>query len=335
MISILTKILDKDVILKFNKKSKIVKLTFRELKKLLSEVEIPDLQSDLQEIKIIEMVESYKEYPHHIGSRCLLTISHVVIGAQEKYYLIDGQHRINMAIELYKENINDTMLVSIIEVNSEKEFKKLFEDINKDSSKCKFKDYSIFTQEIYEKLKTLLKNKYGSFIPLKSADRNSLYSNSQFVDKLISKNIIDYIRNKINNNNCETIFNYLIDKEKIYFNLCEYKENYNKSKKEFSGSEKKSIEENSCMYMKKNNFIDWLMDNNIEPKHCNLTRLPIKKDLQKKVWEKMFQSNTSGQCPIYNCNNILDFNIVNSWHCGHIISVYNGGTTDLDNLKPI
>jgi hypothetical protein len=40
-------------------------------------------------------------------------------------------------------------------------------------------------------------------------------------------------------------------------------------------------------------------------------------------------------CPIVSCRKILDWNVENSWHCGHIISHFYGGETNLENLRPI
>ena len=92
------------------------------------------------------MVDSYKKYKHHLLSRCLLTIAHCIVGNEKHFYLLDGQHRREAALQLVKENpdYNETMLLAIIEVNSQIEFNTLFEEINEDSSKC-----------VYEKLKKL------------------------------------------------------------------------------------------------------------------------------------------------------------------------------------
>ena len=115
--------------------SKVICMTFKELKEISGELKTPEFQTDLNEDKVLEMVESYKINPHHFCSRCLITIAHNIVGSHEEYLVVDGQHRIEMAIKLLEQNINNTLLVAIIDVKSKLELDKLFQDINKDSAK--------------------------------------------------------------------------------------------------------------------------------------------------------------------------------------------------------
>lgn len=89
------------------------------------------------------------------------------------------------------------------------------------------------------------------------------------------------------------------------------------------------------MFMKNNNFIQWLLDPSEIPSHDYKDRPNISKELQKQIWEKEYGACTSGKCVIYGCNNVLNTNVSNSWQCGHIISHNNGGPTTLDNLRPL
>ena len=89
------------------------------------------------------------------------------------------------------------------------------------------------------------------------------------------------------------------------------------------------------MFMKNNNFIQWLIDPSEIPYHDYKDRPNISKELQKQIWEKEYGACTSGKCVIYGCDNILNTNVSNSWQCGHIISHNNGGATTLDNLRPL
>ena len=123
-------------------KSRIIISTFQQLNDLITNetIELPYDQVDLNQDKIDEMKLSYKANPHHFLSRCIISISHKKIGDEEHYWLVDGQHRTNMAIQLFnEEKINDNLLLSIIEVDSKDEFDILYSDLNKDSQKCKLK----------------------------------------------------------------------------------------------------------------------------------------------------------------------------------------------------
>jgi len=81
-------------------------------------------------------------------------------------------------------------------------------------------------------------------------------------------------------------------------------------------------------------------------KHCGGKKLdkPIKKttkrksidpQLRKKLWEMYIGQKTDGKC--YCCwkNSITPFTYCHTFHAGHIISRYNGGSDSINNLLPI
>jgi len=314
--------------------SKVICMTFKELKEISNELKIPEFQTDLNEDKVYEMVESYKNNSHHFSSRCLISIAHNIVGSHEEYLVIDGQHRIEMAIKLLEQNINNTLLVAIIDVKSKAELDKLFQDINKDSAKCLINYYGVFEKQIYEEIKVIINNDHD-FLSKGSASKKSLYSPSEFIDLLINRNIINNIKENYKFKESKEIYNFIKEKEKEFFNKIEYLEQYHTNKELFKVNEIKSIESLSCMFIKNNNFIDYLCNDKIKPIHNYKKRESISKELQRQVWSQEFESKTSGKCPIYNCSRVLSLDISNSWQCGHIMSLSNNGKTTLDNLRPI
>lgn len=64
-----------------------------------------------------------------------------------------------------------------------------------------------------------------------------------------------------------------------------------------------------------------------EQKIIKTTRKSIPKTLRNQVWKKSFET-LKGICPVCNITEIEAFD----FHCGHIISVKDGGTDTLDNL---
>ena len=77
-------------------------------------------------------------------------------------------------------------------------------------------------------------------------------------------------------------------------------------------------------------------------KHLNgeKNKKPVKRKsidppLRKQLWEKYIGQKTEGKC--YCCwkNTITPFTYCKTFHAGHIISRYNGGSDSLDNLLPI
>jgi len=58
----------------------------------------------------------------------------------------------------------------------------------------------------------------------------------------------------------------------------------------------------------------------------------IPKNLRKQVWKIYNKEESSAFC--YCCKiNKLDY--MDSWECGHVIPEFNGGSSTLDNLRPI
>ena len=75
----------------------IITYTFKELITFIdNKVVVPEIQTDLSQSKIYSMVASYYRYIHHFYSRCLITIAHLITDDVDEYYLVDGQHRIEM-----------------------------------------------------------------------------------------------------------------------------------------------------------------------------------------------------------------------------------------------
>lgn len=330
----LDKIFNRQTIFNYNNQSSLILMTAKELYSIYDLIKHPTIQTTLNDDKIQEMKDIYNNnnlYKHHFLSCCLITIARIIIGDKQDYYLIDGQHRVNMAFELlYKDkNDNKSFLVAIINIKSKKEMLELFKKINKDSKKIP-EDIIIdlFAEQLYEELKILLKNNF-LFLPTKASRNTKLYTINEFIEIIIKENIIK------NNYTAIDFLNFLIKKDKDFYNEIGYLEEYHQNSSNFGKREIISIENNSCMFMKNNNFIEWLKYKNITPKHNFSKRIPIPPLLREQVWSKEFGAHTNGNCPIYNCQNILDKKVSNSWHCGHIISHNNKGETTLDNLRPI
>jgi hypothetical protein len=210
----------------------------------------------------------------------------------------------------------------------------LFTEINADSSKCVIKKSTFKEFELanYYDVKKLMSTKY-TFLPKSSSVNKTIYTTSEFIEQLIQSNAFAIL--KIIKKTPAEILKFLETKEKEFFIKNNYLEQYHKNKDKFKEKEQVCIENQSCMFMKANNFILWLLNPNIPITHDFIERKPISKAVKNKVWEKEFGSKTSGTCPIYSCSNILSLDTANSWQCGHLCSVKNKGETVLENLKPI
>ena len=320
-------------IIQYNK-SKVIQLTFTQFKQLDDVIKIPYCQTDLKEEKIEELKESFNNNRHFFASRCLLTVAKLKIGQEEvEYYLVDGQHRKNMILDM-KDNSDEFLLLAIIDVSSHKEYKQLFDEINKDSDRYKCKHLPIFEKEIIANVKELLEVDYNALTPRRSNNTTGrIYTINEFADKLLSEEIIIKL---CPNRTPEEIVEFLKQKEKIFFEKFKYLAKSIECDELFKDTEKKIINKRiGCMFMKRNNFLHWLLDETIQVDHAYNKRPSISPELRASVWEKEFKSKSDGGCPIFECSNRLYRNDSTTWESGHIKSHFNNGETTLDNLRPI
>ena len=315
--------------------NRIIPITTKELKEINSFIKHPSNQTKLDDDKIKEMCAIYNEdspYKKFFLSCALITIAKLVVGDKEDYYLADGQHRLNMALDLFEQNEDNNMsfLLCIITIKHKKEMIDLMNYINRDSSKYMYHDYPIFDQTLFEQLKELYVEKYP-FLPKRASINTKIYTINEFMNIFIEHNI----KNIFKICDVNELYNNVKKKEKEFFNIIGYLEKLHEHKDNFKKSEIICIENKSCMFMKNNNFFGWLIDTSVKPYHDYKKRISISKELQEKIWQEEFGACTSGKCTIFCCQNILSKNISNSWQCGHIISHNNGGLTTLDNLRPL
>lgn len=335
----------------------IHKFTFQQLISINDEIQIPDVQVELNEDKVIEIMESYKNNPKFFVPKCLLTLAKLHTNNITKYYLVDGQHRFEAIKRLIREdeNINNYVLLTIIPTSCRIELIKLFKELNIDSLKCP--KLSNFEWIIIEKLKDKIKNKYLE-LPNNITTKNNIYTVGQFLDILQKKNILEVFNKKYDleilseediitkeqdelidkdEKYVDEVLKKLEKKNKEFFKKANYLEIVNKQNDDykFQKNEKDMIGKHICMFFKRNNFIDWLIDNSIEPEHEKNIRITISEDLKNQIWIKEFEAKNSGNCPIWGCKKVLDRTVSNSWHCGHLTSIKNGGSNKLDNFRPI
>jgi hypothetical protein len=334
--------------------SKLYKSNFKDLI-AYTDLDIPDIQVDQNKDKIYEIKNKYIENPHFFLAKSLITIAILNVGDITKYYLIDGQHRYEAIKEIVKStNTNEPILISTIYTKTKIELIKLFKELNMDSMKTP--QSSLFSWIINEKLKEKLLLEFKSYLP-KNNDEY-VYTINQFIDHIMHKKYIkqfhkDYnitdlniLEEDIDDKYVNDIYEILLDKNKEFFDKFDYISKHQQNGS-FRSKEKKLIEEKkNCMFFKKNNFFQYLKNPKLELLehegccNCNLASCPYCKNsipalVKKEVWKEHYGDHTNAKCPIYECKNIMDINVNNSWHTGHIKSRKNGGPTKLDNLKPL
>jgi hypothetical protein len=293
----------------------------------------PPFQASFDEDKTNEMIESYEKNPNFLTSKLILTFAFVTIDNQQEIYLMDGQHRMAMVKYIYENNNeNNIMLFAIHNIYSENDFRSLFDELNKDSIKSKpYVSLSIFNKKKIEMIRKTMEEKYVGAYSKTINVKASLYSVTEFINKLIESK---YFEEENLDKSLNDIIIEIEIKHTKYFNKLRYLEN-GQNKKMFNLTESSTIKTyKNVMFFKNNNFINHLINDDM-PMHADLNdRKKISEPLKEKVWKAEYGLAKIGICPVIYCNQQLDkgkFGFI----CGHKISVANGGKTLPDNLRPI
>jgi hypothetical protein len=300
---------------------------------------LPPIQGNLNEDTVDELVDEYLNDNNIFKCKNSICIGVLLIDKNYDYYLVDGQHRVEMAKKIFDSNdIDDIFSVNFYFCESKLQLKRLFNSLNKDSSKLNIWSYEF--ADILEEAKIILNSDYKHLFTRTSGKDKKIYTVDEFIIK------INDISNCLKNINSGKKLIKKIIKKNIKFNTIVnsigYKQlliDFDKSqdKKDFYSDEKKilNLEPLYSFSLKNNNFFEWLTDKkNISPIHTNFKerREAHDKNLREKVWIHDFGKKTEAKCPIYKCKNIIS---KTNYVIGHIISVKNKGETVLSNLRSI
>jgi len=311
-------------------------ISFKAIYSLMEKNELlkPPFQTDIDEDKVNEMIKSYYNNKDYIIFKNKVVISVIVTQFSPneinyKMYVIDGQHRLEMARRLIeRDNENDKLIFCYYQVENDKEMKKLFIEINKDSHKnSKYVSLNEFKQTIYDDLKLYFCNHRIMFFSQKKKENNKCHSITEFINILVERKYFDRFTS------FEKLKEDIETKNKMFYKKIDYKEYLLDDPEIFYVDEKISVENGYIYALKNNNFIDYLLDNKVTPDHkFKKSKDTIPPRLRILVWTRWYGENNNGPCPI--CNTTIKIG-KNGFHCGHIKSEANGGETNLDNLRPI
>lgn len=313
---------------KNNKLTEII-YNFREIKTMIDRnlLKIPECQSSLNENKIDDMINLYQK-----NSLFWKFKNKVVIGKlNNNLYIIDGQHRIHTAYKLSNNGYDDELIFCQYLCKDNTELRYLFEMTNKDSHRNQFYiDNSELTKIKIDNFMRELKNKYplgNRFFTSGYSNQNPLKTYESFRDDLIKIKFFD------NFENVDDMFDYILQKNDEFYDNYNYNSHLANNQNCFYTKELFSLNNGIVFTSKKNNFIDYLENNNIRPFHVlKGGKKRINKALKKMVWNKWYPNSVSNTCPISNCKNIITNN---SYSCGHIIAESRGGDTNVSNLRPL
>ena len=288
----------------------------------------PNYQGSLVEDKIERMAEEYLRNPLLLKFK-----NHIIIGClKNNWYIIDGQHRLEMAKVLYNDHgVNDNLVFCWYVCDNEDVMKDIFKSVNIDSLKNQYyvSDNDI-KQIIKEEFTGKLKEYHKRHFALRKTETGHLKTIEEFVIELDDINFFE------NFSNSQEAYEFLKKENNDFYDINRYSINLEKNPTIYYAPEKKVMNENVIFSLKRNNFVEWLGDKTKDPYHNTRSiKANITGYKRNAVWSREFGENENGICPISFCNNELKKGIKNGFQCGHIQSEYNGGITDVINLRPI
>ena len=206
--------------------------------------------------------------------------------------------------------------------------KTFFNEINHDSYKNRF----FITQDHFGQITIInfrnkLQNKLSKMFSSKK-NKGKIKCIEEFTEELFKCGFLE-------NKTADEAFNKFMELNNLYFdNLYQPCIDQEVLDNKLYKIEIKSILENDiCFVTKNNNFIDFIKDQNIKPRHTwKKGKKRITKGLKQKVWFKEFGHVNKGICSINHCNKEI-FKI--DFEAGHVTSEMNNGPTELSNLRPI
>ena len=232
---------------------------------------IPEFQRLLDSEKVNNMITRYKKDSESF--RFLTNYIQLICIDNNKYLVLDGQHRLNMYERLVEDNvINEeqiTILVNIINETNEDEIYELYKNLNYDiSNQLKPSNHSdgsnqsvklddslkIFCKKLkYSQLNELLGQHSKRFL----SNSKFIYSLDEFIDILYDNSYIEAFPTSTSTE----AYEYLM-KANALFLRCYYTEHIMKNII-FNSVEEANFKKNFILNFKQNNFINLLIDNDI------------------------------------------------------------------------
>ena len=302
---------------------------------------IPIFQRNIDEQKILEIKTNILE---NTEENWIIQQGVIIIGViqglvTDNLYVLDGQHRllaINSLYELKKNNIK--IIVTFIRFDNIDKMKKYFVNININS-----KIEPIYTYFLDDIIKTtILKTRKwlndcfnNSFRKTKNkSEINHNYNLDEFI-RLFTPDRIKLFFDKQNSeyDNIDLLLDRIIIVNLMVTDYINELQISNKRKYYISDKDyEKCIKYNFYLAYEQINGIDLILleNTNIEIQEIYKSKIKISSKMRKEVWKKRNGSNMNGNC--YCCNDDIEYDC---FHCGHIISEFNGGLTNLQNIEPI
>tara|TARA_E500000178_G_C17027681_1_gene758879 strand:+ start:2483 stop:3526 length:1044 start_codon:yes stop_codon:yes gene_type:complete len=258
-----------------------------------------------------------------LGCICLNTVDN------KAYSIIDGQHRYFSFLKLIEKGFSPSIHAQIIKINDNDDLIENYSIINKNTPLPDFDNsYKVVVELTY---KYFLK-KYPKIF------KSSMRPQRPYINKNMFQSAIAFIEKKLNVGDHEKIIEIIESRNSLLLKWD--KSNFPKYR---------TITENMLKICQENQFCLGLYGGKIEDYCYNWTKeivsyhtgsvfssvrdkkQKIPQTKRKIIWEKYMGNKMRELCFCCKKNEITSF----GFHCGHIKSEADGGTMDIDNMRPI
>lgn len=303
----------------------------------MKELVKPDIQCSLDDDKVEEMRQEYRNKPEFFRSKNKL----IICDLNNTWYLVDGQHRYEMLRREFSVNndMKEEVMVIWYKFSEEEFVNELFKSINKDSIKNKnYIDVENFVMIRINEFMNLLRNYHSDTFNKTKKDKSPRKSVEELREQLKGGGFFDnpYLKQLTSNE----LYEYFMTRNDEFYQQAKYDADLLYNSSLFYDKERGALENKIVFTTKHNNFVEWICQNqegdNLSCIHYyRKEKKKIVNSLRNSVWRKYHEENETATCPISWCNKPISRTKEPGSHCGHIISEKNGGDTHIDNLRPI
>lgn len=293
----------------------------------------PTHQGALDDMKVDEMRKEYKSNPHIFRSKNKI----VVVDLDDRWYLVDGQHRYDMIKQEFEDdkNIQEQIQISWFKFSHEEELIELYKSLNQDSIKNKnYISMNSFKMIKVNEFMNKLSGYHESAFAKRKNPSGYVKAVEELRDELNEAGFFD--SNDIISLTSDELYEYFIDKNYEFANLIDYSNNFVYNETIFYEKEKNLVKNNIVFTLNRNNFVKWLCNKDSSAiHHYRKQKQKIPSAIRTSVWRSYYGVAEEGICPISYCNAVITRTKSPGMHCGHIISEKNGGTIEAHNLRPL
>ena len=299
---------------------------------------VPEIQRNLDHNRVHDIIEFQKQFFHQNNTLCFIGDLTIAI-IDDSFTIIDGFHRFSSMKHIYLLQPMYNIGLTLIYPSSHIKIEDVFLLMNKSEPVPYYimqTTLDLNKRNLIENFTTLFTKKYRIYISKAKQPHRPNINLDVFLTKLVQSDMFRVCTN------AKEMMNYI-----SYINVNRWKDM--DAKKTLLSIDKACKFSNDPLFISNDVDDEWINNTSwiedfkkhteyiVPTSYAPITRSPLKKrktfpkNLRMLLWTKYFSDeNMKGVCSC--CQYQIDYN---SFEVGHIISVFNGGTSTIENIVPL